>query len=118
MKNHISTTWIGADPYSEVQNGCYYHRDYSDTLWKVHDDMTLQALLVENKIKKVPLEQRTEYSGKPMSDYITTTLAEKLNVVRYYETSLYYIAEYKAGGHSRGFPTICSMTKRQLNYIK
>lgn len=49
--------------------------------------MTLQALLVENKIKKVPLEQRTEYSGKPMSDYITTTLAEKLNVVRYYETS-------------------------------
>lgn len=37
-----------------------------------------------------------------MSDYITTTLAEKLNVVRYYETSLYYIAEYKAGGHSRG----------------
>jgi hypothetical protein len=84
------------------QNGCYYHRDYSDTLWKVHDDMTLQALLVENKIKKVPLEQRTEYSGKPMSDYITTTLAEKLNVVRYYETSLYYIAEYKAGGHSRG----------------
>ena len=55
------------------QNGCYYHRDYSDTLWNRYMMMTLQGLLVENKIKKVPLEQRTEYSGKPMSDYITTT---------------------------------------------
>lgn len=82
------------------EEGCRYYPSYSDTLYEVRPNTILRPVLTENKITKVPLEHRLEYSGQHVNDYIKESVAKNWNAVRHFETSRFCIMEYKAGGHN------------------
>lgn len=84
----------------KAENGCRYYPSYSNTLYEVGKDATFRPVFVENKITKIPLEHRLEYSGQELNAYMKEVVANEWNAVRHFETSRFHFAEYKAGGHN------------------
>lgn len=81
--------------------GCRYYPSYADTLYEVREDATIHPVMVENKISKIPLEHRLEYSGQRLDEFIQEMLDRGWNAVRHFETSRFHLAEYKIGGYAQ-----------------
>lgn len=103
-----------------TSEGLRYHRCYRDTLFAIEQDMTLEPILIEQKIKKVPLEKRIECVGGDMMEYLNYCLENKTYAVRVFENSRYYIAEYLLGRSTNMLPNYFIYDKKngKLNRIE
>lgn len=83
------------------EDGCRYYPSYSDTLYEVRKDATIHPVMVENKISKIPLKYRLEYSGQDFNQFVQEMIDKGWNSVRHFETSRFHLVEYKIGGYSQ-----------------
>lgn len=89
-----------------------YHAPYSDTLYAIHGHtLNLSPTVVEEKLAKVPLKKRLEYTGEKVEDlhrYCTNMYTCPIGyydiwtdsskyITRFFETSRYLIVGYTHG---------------------
>ena len=95
-----------------TSEGLRYHRCYRDTLFAIEQNMTLNPILIEQKISKVPIEKRIECVGGDMIEYLNYCYENNKYAVRVYENSRYYIAEYLLGRNSQMLPNYLVYDKK------
>ena len=74
-----------------------YHPVYGDTVYTIGGDMQLIPYLVEEIVKKVPLEDRPEYTGNNWKQFDAVCMKNMIYVTRIFNTLRYAIVEYKIG---------------------
>lgn len=74
----------------------YYHPLYNDTLFRVEKNRII-PVAVEQKIEKVPLNQRIEYTGKSFKEFADYCRNNNKYATRFYNSMRYLIIEYKIG---------------------
>ena len=76
----------------------FYHPVYNDTVYQVGGDMHLTPVIIEERVKKVPLTSRPEYTAKKWLNFLKECQAKQLYVIRVFNTSRYVVVEYRLGG--------------------
>lgn len=79
----------------------FYHPLYGDTVYHLYGNKQPTPYMIEQMVKKVPLEARPEYTGKTWKEFDAACLEDTMYVTRIFNTSRYAIVEYKLGsiGH-------------------
>lgn len=75
----------------------FYHPVYNDTVYQVGGDMHLTPVIIEERVKKVPLTSRLEYTGKNLANFQKECHSKQLYVTRIFNTSRYVVVEYRLG---------------------
>ena len=75
----------------------FYHPLYGDTVYIVNRNMQLEPYIIEQKVNKVPLEDRPEYTGNTWKQFNKVCLDNSMYVTRIFNTSRYVIVDYRLG---------------------
>lgn len=78
-------------------NRIFYHPLYGDTIYILNDSMKLEPYIIEQIVKKVPLEARPEYTGNNWKQFEKICRENNFQVTRVFNTLRYVIVEYKLG---------------------
>ena len=70
---------------------------YGDTIYILNDSMKLEPYIIEQIVKKVPLEARPEYTGNNWKQFEKICRENNFQVTRVFNTLRYVIVEYKLG---------------------
>lgn len=75
----------------------FYHPLYGDTIYRIDENLRLVPDIIEQKVDKVPLEARPEYTGKIWKEFASACQEKDMYVTRVFNTSRYVVVEYRWG---------------------
>lgn len=91
-------------PLYKTSQGLRFHRCYGDTVFSIGSDRILRPVLIEQKIKKVPLSNRLEVVGGNEIEYLNLCDKEGFYGTRMYENSRFFLIEALIGKSSFRLP--------------
>lgn len=92
-------------------NGARYHRLYDDTLFCIKSTKLI-PIAIEQKISKVPLKHRSEYTGQRPDEFFKYCKKENKYATRFYDTPRYLITEYLNGAMQIDIPNFLVYDKK------